>query len=87
MAKQQERVGSLRLRNVLSDAHQLEVDVLHSWVVVLSKFFWANRLNKSTDTCNTVLVALRQIKKGEASLPDPVVKRHSKTSLLKLRGN
>lgn len=85
MAKQQERVGSLRLRNVLSDAHQPGVDVLHSWVVVLSKLFWANRFNKSTDTSNTVLVALRQIKKGKALLP--VVKCHSKMSLRKLRGN
>ena len=54
-------------------------------VVVLSSFWGANRLNKSTDTSNTVLVALRQIKKGKPLLL--VVKRHSKTSLLKLRGN
>ena len=49
-------------------------------VAVLSKFFWANRLNKRKDTSNTVFVALRQIKRGKALLP--VVKRHSKTSLI-----
>ena len=78
MAKQQERLGN---RDVLSHSHQQEVEVLHSWVVVLSKFFWANRLSKSTDTSNTVLVALREIRKGKALLPD--VKCPSKMSLLK----
>ena len=47
------------------------------------QIFFANRLNKSKDASNTVLMALRQVKKGNALLP--VVKRHSKTSLLKLR--
>ena len=83
MAKQQERVGSLRL----SDAYQPEVEVLHSWVVpVCPNFSWAKRLNKSTDTSNTVLVALRQIKKGKA-LITPGCKASLKNVFAKLRGN
>ena len=85
MAKQQERVGSLRLRNVLSDAinRKSKFCILGLWFC--PNFSWVNRLNKSTDTSNTVLVALREIRKGKALLP--VVKCHSKMSLLKLLGN
>ena len=69
----------------MCDARQPEVDMLHSWAVILDKFFLQIVSIRAKKLSNTNLVASRYFKREKSSRPVDV--RRSKTSLLKLPSN